>query len=151
VYHDEALGVKELWANSHKMEAWRKTRSYAYCVAVSHQTRSPSPFLLYRIDRDWLTFAFFLCCGGIQDFNKAQSSNPIKGFDVLHQLYRLRYAKKMADTETITIMRVLAENTKSYEQCVEVNFASFFCTLCSGVDNSLLSLFCFGVVSCYHT
>jgi hypothetical protein len=149
VYHDEALGVKELWANSHKMEAWRKTRSYAYCVAVSHQTRSPSPFLLYRIDRDWLTF--FLCCGGIQDFNKAQSSNPIKGFDVLHQLYRLRYAKKMADTETITIMRVLAENTKSYEQCVEVNFASFFCTLCSGVDNSLLSLFCFGVVSCYHT
>lgn len=31
---DEASGARELAANAHRIEAWRKTSSYQYCIAV---------------------------------------------------------------------------------------------------------------------
>jgi hypothetical protein len=49
-----------------------------------------------------------------------QASSAIRGFDVLHQLIRLRHTKSMSDAEISTSMRTLADNTKSYEQVVEV-------------------------------
>jgi hypothetical protein len=51
---------------------------------------------------------------------KYQTSSSIKGFDVVHQLMRFRYAKNMSDSEALTIMRTMVDNAKSYEQVVEV-------------------------------
>ncbi|KAJ7571850.1 docking domain of Afi1 for Arf3 in vesicle trafficking-domain-containing protein [Mycena floridula] len=87
VFNDELLGMRELAGNAHRLDAWRKTTSYDYCVL---------------------------------DFHKAQGINPIKGFDVLHQLFRLRHAKKLPDLEVHAIMRTLADNIKTYDQIVEL-------------------------------
>lgn len=35
VFNDESAGRKELAANSHRIEGWRKTNSYEYICAVS--------------------------------------------------------------------------------------------------------------------
>ncbi|KAF8070707.1 docking domain of Afi1 for Arf3 in vesicle trafficking-domain-containing protein [Lyophyllum atratum] len=86
-FPDEATCVKELTANAQRIEAWRKTNSYQYCVA---------------------------------DVAKFQTNSAIKGFDVLHQLFRLRHAKTMPDSEASTIMRTFADNVKTYEQVVEL-------------------------------
>ncbi|KAJ6594580.1 stabilization of polarity axis-domain-containing protein [Mycena capillaripes] len=54
------------------------------------------------------------------DFRNAQLMDAIQGFDVSHQLFRLRNAKAMSDGEVSTIMRTLAENVKTYDQVVEL-------------------------------
>ncbi|KAJ6456380.1 stabilization of polarity axis-domain-containing protein [Mycena sanguinolenta] len=87
VFNDEAAGRKELAANSHRIEAWRKTNSYEYACA---------------------------------DFRNAQLSDAIQGFDVSHQLFRMRNARTMSDVEVSVIMRTLAENIKTYDQVVEL-------------------------------
>lgn len=38
VFNDDAAGAKELTANSHRIEAWRKTNSYKYCVIVGESS-----------------------------------------------------------------------------------------------------------------
>ncbi|KAG6920236.1 hypothetical protein DXG01_005005 [Tephrocybe rancida] len=86
-FADEATGLRELTANAQRIEAWRKTNSYQYCVA---------------------------------DFAKFQANSAIKGFDVLHQLIRLRHGKTLTDAEATLIMRTFADNIKSYEQTVEL-------------------------------
>lgn len=43
VFNDDTLGMKELSANAHRIEAWRKTSSYRYCVIVCFLP----PFLIY--------------------------------------------------------------------------------------------------------
>ncbi|KAL0067388.1 hypothetical protein AAF712_005617 [Marasmius tenuissimus] len=87
VFNDEQTGMKELTANAHRIDAWRKTNSYHYFAA---------------------------------DFVKAQATNPIRGFDVLHQFYRLRHAKQMTDSETYFLMKTLEENVRTYEQVTEL-------------------------------
>ncbi|KAJ7646576.1 docking domain of Afi1 for Arf3 in vesicle trafficking-domain-containing protein [Roridomyces roridus] len=87
VFNDEITGRKDLAANSHRIEAWRKTNSYEYICA---------------------------------DFRNAQINDAIQGFDVTHQLFRLRNAKSASDAEVSTIMRALAENVKTYDQVVEL-------------------------------
>ncbi|KAF7357919.1 Protein mesA [Mycena venus] len=87
VFNDDSTGRKELAANSHRIEAWRKTNSYEYVCA---------------------------------DFRNAQLSDAIQGFDVAHQLFRVRNAKIMSDGEVSAIMRTLAENVKTYDQVVEL-------------------------------
>ncbi|KAI3602752.1 spindle pole body interacting protein [Moniliophthora roreri] len=87
LFTDEQAGMKELAANAHRIEAWRKTNSYHYCTT---------------------------------DFAKAQSTSPIRGFDVVHQIFRLRHAKLMSDAEAYLIMRTLADNVKTYDQVVEL-------------------------------
>ncbi|KAL0575799.1 hypothetical protein V5O48_006177 [Marasmius crinis-equi] len=87
VFNDEQAGMKELSANAHRIDAWRKTNSYHYFAA---------------------------------DFAKAQATNPIRGFDVLHQFYRLRHAKHMTDSETYFIMKTLEETIRTYEQVTEL-------------------------------
>ncbi|RXW25611.1 hypothetical protein EST38_g246 [Candolleomyces aberdarensis] len=86
-FNDEASCYKELVANGHRIEAWRKTNSYQYLVS---------------------------------DYVKYQTSSSIKGFDVVHQLMRFRYAKNMSDSEALTIMRTMVDNARSYEQIVEL-------------------------------
>ncbi|KJA19960.1 hypothetical protein HYPSUDRAFT_43867 [Hypholoma sublateritium FD-334 SS-4] len=56
----------------------------------------------------------------VMDYSKYQANTAIKGFDVLHQLFRLRYTKNMHDSEALTIMRSLAEGVKGYDQVVEL-------------------------------
>ncbi|KAF8893423.1 stabilization of polarity axis-domain-containing protein [Infundibulicybe gibba] len=80
---DEATCFKEIAANAQRIEAWRKTNSYTYCVA---------------------------------DFSKLQANSNVKGFDVLHQLFRLRHAKHMSDGEATLIIKTFADNVKTYEQ-----------------------------------
>lgn len=87
MFSDEATCLRELSANAQRIEAWRKTNSYQYCI---------------------------------MDFAKSQATSAIRGFDVLHQLIRLRHTKSMSDWEVSTIMRTLADNSKSYEQVVEL-------------------------------
>ena len=57
----------------------------------------------------------------MQDFARYKPSNAIKGFDVVHQLFRLRYAKNMPDAEALAIAKTLAEGVKTYDQVVEVS------------------------------
>lgn len=57
-----------------------------------------------------------------QDFKKARAMQAIQGFDVLHQLSRLRHAKNVPDAEVELIMRKIADSVQSYEQVVEVRF-----------------------------
>ncbi|KAG5639106.1 hypothetical protein H0H81_006695 [Sphagnurus paluster] len=87
-FNDEVTCMKELTANAQRIEAWRKTNSYQYCVT---------------------------------DSAKLHTNSAIKGFDVLHQLFRLRHARTMADSEALLIMRTLAESVKTYEQVVEAS------------------------------
>lgn len=101
---DDATYIRELSANAQRIEAWRKTNSYRYCVLVR-------PFPL---------FCFSIITHTNQDWAKFQANSAVKGFDVLHQLFRLRHAKNMLDLEATIIMRTLADNVKSYEQVVEV-------------------------------
>lgn len=54
------------------------------------------------------------------DFNKALGTNPIQGFDVTHQLWRLRTAKRMSDGEAELIMRTLSDSIQSYDQVTEL-------------------------------
>ncbi|KAF9566805.1 spindle pole body interacting protein [Agrocybe pediades] len=86
-FNDEATCLKELAANAHRIEAWRKTNSYRYLV---------------------------------QDYGKYQASCSIKGFDVLHQLFRIRYTRNLSDAEALAIMRSFMEGVKTYDQVVEL-------------------------------
>ncbi|THU83471.1 spindle pole body interacting protein [Dendrothele bispora CBS 962.96] len=56
----------------------------------------------------------------VSDIGKAHATNPIRGFDVVHQIFRLRHAKKMSDSEVHTIMRTLADEVKTYDQVTEL-------------------------------
>ena len=106
-FADESNCLKELVANAHRIEAWRKTNSYNYLVMVCSLSIL-QPFLL-------------LITTMLEDYSKYQANTAIKGFDVLHQLFRLRYTKNMQDSEALAIMRSLAEGVKGYDQVVEVN------------------------------
>lgn len=49
--------------------------------------------------------------------------NPMQGFDVPHQLWRLRHAKRITDGEAELIMRSIAENVQTYDQVTEVRLS----------------------------
>ncbi|TFY69315.1 hypothetical protein EVG20_g3200 [Dentipellis fragilis] len=55
-----------------------------------------------------------------QDFERSLRTNALQGFDVMHQLWRLRHAKNMNDLEVELIMRSMAENVQTYDQVVEL-------------------------------
>ncbi len=56
----------------------------------------------------------------LQDWKRSLARNPIQGFDLAHQLSRLRYAKSISDGEAELIFRTLAECLHSYDQVTEV-------------------------------
>lgn len=47
-------------------------------------------------------------------------NKAIQGYDLLHQLWRMRNAKNMPDAEVDLILRTLVETVQTYEQVVEV-------------------------------
>lgn len=102
-FGDEASCIRELNANAHRIQAWRTTNSYRYCVIVRVWTQYDT--ILTVLD---------------QDFARQLSSSSIKGVDVLHQVLRLKSTKTVTDAEVYGIMRALADNTKTYEQVIEV-------------------------------
>ncbi|KAI0760198.1 spindle pole body interacting protein [Fomes fomentarius] len=54
------------------------------------------------------------------DWKQQVATKPIQGFDLGHQLSRLRYAKSISDGEAESIYRVLAENLNTYDQVTEL-------------------------------
>ncbi|KAI0656871.1 spindle pole body interacting protein [Cubamyces menziesii] len=54
------------------------------------------------------------------DWKHVVATNPIQGFDLPHQLSRLRFAKSMSDGEAELIFRTISENLHSYDQVTEL-------------------------------
>ncbi|KDQ58432.1 hypothetical protein JAAARDRAFT_193004 [Jaapia argillacea MUCL 33604] len=54
------------------------------------------------------------------DHAKALATDPIQGFDLGHQIWRLRHTKGIPDHEVELIMRTLVENVQVYDQVVEL-------------------------------
>lgn len=52
------------------------------------------------------------------------ATDPIQGFDVVHQLWRLRHAKRISDGEAELIMRTIASNLQTYDQVTQVSSAT---------------------------
>jgi hypothetical protein len=59
----------------------------------------------------------------LQDFRQAIATKAIQGFDLYHQLYRLKNARNMSEAEAELITRTLVENVHSYDQVVEVSIS----------------------------
>jgi hypothetical protein len=57
---------------------------------------------------------------GRRGFKKHRAADAIQGFDLAHQLSRLRLARNLGDSEAELIVRTIAENVRSYEHVVEV-------------------------------
>jgi hypothetical protein len=55
-----------------------------------------------------------------QDFKHTLTTCAIRGFDINHQLWRLRLAKHMQDAEVELIMRTMVDAVQTYDQVVEV-------------------------------
>lgn len=103
VFSEEAVAARELATNASRIEGWRRTKSYQYCILV-RSARSDG--------RRYLTEG--------QDVQKLRATETIRGFDLSHQLCRLRLTKNLPDSEVELIVRTIAENVRSYEQVVEV-------------------------------
>ncbi|KAK2463299.1 hypothetical protein APHAL10511_004954 [Amanita phalloides] len=71
----------------------------------------------YRIHA-WRSTNSYRHC--VIDFARQLANSSIKGVDILHQVLRLKNTKNIADTEVSAIMRMLADNTKTYEQVIEL-------------------------------
>lgn len=56
----------------------------------------------------------------VSDFQVFLATSSIKGFDLAHQLCRLRFGKNVPDVEVELITRKIAENVRSHEQVVEL-------------------------------
>jgi hypothetical protein len=118
IFVDEATYMRELSANASRIEGWRKTNSYQYCLAVCCCVLTAFFFVFWRLPDTRILFR------PIQDYAKYQSNKAIKGVDVLHQLVRLRHTKNIPDNEVELIMLAIAQNLQSYEQVVEVSHMS---------------------------
>jgi len=55
-----------------------------------------------------------------EDFRRSLEGSAIKGFDVNHQLWRLRNVKHMQDTEVELIMRTMVDAVQTYDQVAEL-------------------------------
>ena len=66
------------------------------------------------------------------------ATDPIQGFDVVHQLWRLRHAKKISDGEAELIMRTIASNLQTYDQVTQVSSVTCrHCSIRKGVDRGV--------------
>lgn len=84
-----------------------------------------------------------------QDWAKTLKERAVEGFDLQHQIARLRIGKNMSDGEAGAIFAALAEGVRSYDQVVEVskpyNMANISFSHCYhriGVDSCLLRTDC---------
>ncbi|CCA78058.1 hypothetical protein PIIN_01734 [Serendipita indica DSM 11827] len=56
----------------------------------------------------------------VQDFQKEQENNPIQGFDLEHQVVRLRNGKNVPEGEVALILETMCKSIKNYDQVVEM-------------------------------
>jgi hypothetical protein len=103
-FSEEMAGLRELSINAARIEGWRKTPSYEYWVQVN------LAFLWTPVTH-----------ARTQDWQNLQESNPIQGFDVEHQILRLRNGRNVPDGEVALILKTICENVRSYDQVVEVS------------------------------
>ncbi|KAG2136725.1 docking domain of Afi1 for Arf3 in vesicle trafficking-domain-containing protein [Suillus clintonianus] len=87
VFPDDVAAFKELATNASRIEGWRRSKSYQYCV---------------------------------EDFRKYRATAAIQGFDLSHQLSKLRLVKNLPDAEVELIVRSIADSLRTYEQVVEL-------------------------------
>ena len=72
----------------------------------------------------------------LQDFKYSLATNAIRGFDIHHQLWRLRNVKHMQDAEVELIMRTLVDAVQTYDQVVEVSWSPLLLRIrCSALAN----------------
>ncbi|KAL7423106.1 hypothetical protein Q5752_002405 [Cryptotrichosporon argae] len=86
VFADEQARSREMWANGHRIDAWRRTKSYRL------------------FQKDWA-----------RDAPRREI-----GFDLQHQVSRLRVAKNMPGREADAIFAALAGAVRSYDQVIEL-------------------------------
>ncbi|KAI0266905.1 spindle pole body interacting protein [Russula aff. rugulosa BPL654] len=55
-----------------------------------------------------------------EDFKRSLATNAVRGFDIHHQLWRLRNVKYMQDAEVELIMRTLVNSVQTYDEVVEL-------------------------------
>ena len=77
------------------------------------------------------------------------ATNPIQGFDLPHQLSRLRFAKSMSDGEAELIFRTISENLHSYDQVTEVSPCRASCL--SHAHRELTIADASSLLGCHHT
>ena len=109
---DEATCTREFAHNAARIEAWRRTESYTLYQIV--RLRGVLPIrkeLTGRVEHN-------------QDFRKMLATDPIQGFDVAHQLWRLRHAKRISDGEAEVVMRTIASNLQTYDQVTQVSLVA---------------------------
>lgn len=92
VFNDEALGLKELVANAHRIEGWKGTTSYKY----------------FMVD--------------FQDHVASSPIRNMDVLHQIYRLRHASGLRKMGDAEAYAIFRSLADGVKGYEQVVEVRF-----------------------------
>lgn len=56
----------------------------------------------------------------VQDFQSELDNSQIKGFDLDHQVLRLRNGRSISDSEVGLILKTICENVQNYDQVVEV-------------------------------
>lgn len=110
-FFDDSSGVRELQANTSRIEGWKQTKMCKYWEPVRS---SPLSFSLLASSDPSVPHR--------KDFQKSLASDAIQGVDVYHQLSRLRHGKNVPDAEVELMMRTFAENLQSYDQVVEVSF-----------------------------
>jgi len=109
VFLDDAAGSREVLANASRIEGWRRTAMHRICQEVivtdALQTVDYANWAYPRVK---------------QDFKHSLASSAIRGFDVNHQLWRLRNVKHMQDAEVELIMRTMVDTVQTYDQVAEV-------------------------------
>jgi len=55
-----------------------------------------------------------------EDFKRGLTTSAFRGFDLTHQLWRLRNVKHMQDAEVELILRTLVDAVRTYDQVVEL-------------------------------
>jgi len=73
------------------------------------------------------------------DFHLETEASPIQGFDVIHQVLRLRNGKNVPDEEIRLILRAFIEKVSTYDQVVE--FLSYFPPQHGGLQPLAMTLF----------
>ena len=119
VFLDDVVGSREVAANASRIEGWRRTPMYRTFQEVNLS-------LLKCFKRGFLIPGHVL-----QDFKRSRTTCAIRGFDIHHQLWRLRSVKHMQDTEAELIMRTLVNAVQTYDQVVEVR------SCCASFDPAL--------------
>lgn len=59
-----------------------------------------------------------------QTFDKQKRDSPVQGFDLAHQIARLRHGRKLSDSECLLIVKSLSEQAQTDEQIISVSLAS---------------------------